>query len=411
MENQHTFGVHFVIRQNRGKSGQAAVYLRITVNKTRCEVSLKCDVNAEEWNHDRGAARPKTENLKQLNSYLEEVRGRVVRHYLNLERKEQLVTATMVKSTYLGIAKDNRQYTLLWLVKEHNSQMQKVLEKGSLKNYFTTEKYLQNFLEKKFPAKDIYLKDLKYEFITAFEFFIRNCPIKANDPCTNNGTMKHLERLKKMVNWAEINEWIPLNPFTRYKLKFKHKERECLTEEELKKIELTEFAIPMLQRVKEMFVFSCYTGLSYIDLVALKSHQVITYSEGTKWLRTARTKNSQPVDVPLLKPALDILVSIQQISFPTKETVFYPISNQEVNRSLKIIAGICDIKRELTFHLARHTFATTITLMNGVPIESISKMLGHSKLSTTMIYARVTQSKIGMDMAKLQERLNSAGLK
>jgi integrase/recombinase XerD len=138
---------------------------------------------------------------------------------------------------------------------------------------------------------------------------------------------------------------------------------------------------------------------------------VITYSDGTKWLRAARTKNSQPVDVPLLKPALDILVSILQISFPTKETVFYPISNQEVNRSLKIIAGICDIKRELTFHLARHTFATTITLMNGVPIESISKMLGHSKLSTTMIYARVTQSKIGMDMAKLQERLNSAGLK
>ena len=160
-----------------------------------------------------------------------------------------------------------------------------------------------------------------------------------------------------------------------------------------------------------MFVFSCYTGLSYIDLVSLKPHQVITYHDGTKWLRTARTKNSQPVDVPLLKPALDILGSILQISFPTKETVFYPISNQEVNRSWKIIAGICDSKRELTFHLARHTFATTITLMNGVPIESISKMLGHSKLSTTMIYARVTQSKIGMDMAKLQERLNSAGLK
>jgi hypothetical protein len=263
MENQHTFGVHFVVRQNRGKSGQAPLYLRITVDKTRCEVSLKCDVNAAEWNHDRGAARPKTETLKQLNIYLKEVRGSAVRHYLNLERKEQLVTATMVKNNYLGIAKDNRQYTLLWLVKEHNSQMQKVLEKGSLKNYFTTEKYLQNFLEKKFPAKDIYLKDLKYEFITAFEFFIRNCPIKANDPCTNNGTMKHLERLKKMVSWAEINEWIPLNPFTRYQLKFKHKERECLTEEELKKIELTEFAIPMLQRVKEMFVFSCYCKLPF----------------------------------------------------------------------------------------------------------------------------------------------------
>ena len=411
MENENTFGVHFIIRQNRGKSGQAAVYVRITVNKTRCEVSLKCDVKAEEWNLERGAAKNKKETLKHLNSYFEEVRGRIVRHYLNLERKEQLVTADMVKDAYLGIAKDDRQHTLLWLVQEHNSQMQKVLEKGSLKNYFTTEKYLRNFLAKKFAAKDVYLKDLKYEFITAFEFFIRNYPIKANDPCTNNGTMKHLERLKKMVRWAEINEWIPLNPFARYQLKFKHTERECLTEEELKKIESTEFAIPMLQRVREMFVFSCYAGLSYIDLVALKPHQVITNNEGTKWLRTSRTKNSQPVDVPLLKPALNILENLQQVSFPPRETVFYYVSNQEVNRSLKIIAGICDIRRELTFHLARHTFATTVTLMNGVPIETISKMLGHSKLSTTMIYARVTQRKIGMDMAKLQERLNNARLK
>ncbi|HXB43351.1 MAG TPA: site-specific integrase, partial [Puia sp.] len=296
--------------------------------------------------------------------------------------------------------------TLLWLTKEHNEIMNKVLKQGSLKNYFTTEKYLQNFLKKKYNPADIYLHDLKYDFITAFEYFLRNNPLKKNDPCTNNGTMKHLERLKKMVTWAAKNGWIEKDPFTHYQLKFKRTERGYLSAEELSVIENYDLTNVMLQKVRDLFIFSCYTGLSYIDLVELKPQQIVTSIDRVKWIKSSREKTGLAVNVPLLEPAVMVADKFsKEEDAKFRDSVFPKISNQEMNRSLKVIAEISGIKKYLTFHLARHTFATTVTLMNGVPIESISKMLGHSKIATTMIYARVTQSKIGMDMELLQSRL------
>ncbi len=163
-----------------------------------------------------------------------------------------------------------------------------------------------------------------------------------------------------------------------------------------------------MQKVKDLFVFSCYTGLAYIDVTELKPEHIVTNIEGTKWIRTSRAKTDTSVNIPLLKPALFILEKYtEQKEALIRETMFPWISNQEVNRSLKIIAEVCNIKKHLTFHLARHTFATTVTLINGVPIETINKMLGHTKLSTTMIYAKVTQSKIGFDMQLLQNKLDA----
>ena len=163
----------------------------------------------------------------------------------------------------------------------------------------------------------------------------------------------------------------------------------------------------LLDRVQKMFLFSCFTGLSFIDLVSLQPHQVVKNNEGIHWISTKRTKTSTLVNLPLLKPAVEILVSFAgNMSATIHGTVFPKITNQEMNRGLKIIAGLCSIHKMLTFHMARHTFATIVTLMNGVPIESISKMLGHTKLSTTMIYARVSQTKIGMDMSLLQNKLD-----
>jgi len=286
--------------------------------------------------------------------------------------------------------------------------MKAVLKKGSMKNYYTTEKYLKNFLKRNYHKGDILLKDLTYEFITAFEFFIRSHPVKKNDPCTNNGTMKHLERLKKIVAWAQKNEWIDKNPFIGFQLKFKRHERDFLQETELAAIEEHGFDNPMLEKVKDLFVFSCYTGLAYIDVTKLKPEHIITNVDGMKWIKTNRAKTETSVNIPFLKPALLILEKyVEQKEAQVSETIFPWISNQEVNRSLKIIAEVCNIKKHLTFHLARHTFATTVTLINGVPIETISKMLGHTKLSTTMIYAKVTQSKIGLDMQVLQNKLDA----
>jgi site-specific recombinase XerD len=198
--------------------------------------------------------------------------------------------------------------------------------------------------------------------------------MKESDPCTNNGTMKHLERLKKMVNWAVKNQWIDKNPFTAFQLKFKRKERDFLTELELAAIETQDLENPILQKVRDLFVFSCYTGLAYVDLMALQPTNIISSVDGMKWIKTTRTKSDIGVNVPLLTPALAVLEKYSHIQEPSQHGMLFPrVTNQEMNRSLKVIGEICGIRKNISFHLARHTFATTVTLMNGVPIETISK--------------------------------------
>jgi len=409
MKSNNTFGLHFTLRLNREVNDKFPIYARIVVNKSRVELALKCFLQKEDWNGIKGKATPKNEELKQLNSYLEEVRAKLVNHYRELEINDQVLTAEVVKNAYLGTDIQENQYTLLWVAEEHNRSMEKTLKPGTLKNYYTTAKYLKIFLSKKYKAGDININELNYEFITNFENFVRSHSLKKSDPCTNNGMMKHMERLKKMVSWALKNDWINKNPFINFHLKFRRHERDFLDKQELETMEVRSFENPVLQKVKDLFVFSCYTGLAYIDLIELKPQQILTNIDGVRWIKTSRAKTEICVNVPLLQPAVIILEKyMTEPRAFVRNTIFPGISNQEMNRSLKMIAEICGIKKYLTFHLARHTFATTVTLMNGVPIETISKMLGHTKLSTTMIYARITQSKIGMDMELLQNRLNES---
>jgi len=406
MRSSNTFGLHFVLRPTPKTAH--AIYVRIVVNGTRCELALKQTIEKKDWNTDKGAARPKTPALKQLNSYLEEVRAKLVFHYQQLNLADEYLTAEMVKNSYLGkTAAGEEKMTLNRLVALHNEMMGKTLERGTMKNYKSTAIYLKNYMNLKYDAGDIYLKDLTHQFITGFEFYIRNNPIKSGDPCTNNGTMKHLERLKKMVNWAHANEWIDKNPFAAFRLRFKRHEMEFLDKDELTRIESRELENPMLRRVRDLIIFSCYTGLAYIDLVMLKPANIMAGADGMRWIRTSRKKTEILVNVPLLRPAVAILEKFRaDENAENWETLFPKVSNQEMNRSLKLIGEICEIKKRLTFHLARHTFATTVTLLNGVPIETISKLLGHTKLATTMIYAHIMQSKIGMDMQLLQRKLD-----
>ncbi len=410
MRSTNTFGVHFTLKLSRMVEGKFPIYARIVINKSRCELALKYLIKREDWNGIRGEAKSKSDELKVLNSYLEETRGRIAAHYRELILNKKEVTAESVKNSYLGITENENDsnYTLLWAVNEHNNKMSSALKPGTMKNYFTTARYLKEFLKKKYKLLDIDLKKLNYEFISNFEFFIKTNPFKENDPCTNNGAMKHMERLKKIVSWALKNEWINKNPFVNFHLKFKKYERECLNEIELSAIKNQELENPMLQKVRDLFVFSCYTGLAYIDLIELRPQHLLRGIDSIRWIKTTREKTGVGVNIPLLLPAVEIIDKFQNgDSALIRETVFPKISNQEMNRSLKVIAEICGIKKYLTFHLARHTFATTVTLMNGVPIETISKLLGHTKLSTTMIYAKVNQAKIGMDMELLQNKLDN----
>jgi site-specific recombinase XerD len=416
MKNTNTFGVHFFLRRNRESKGQCPVIARISVNGTRVELYLKAFIAPDDWNPAKGLAKSKNTETKQLNSYLEQIRGKLSESYRELTLGNDLFTAETLKNHYLTGGSEQEeinqtekirlQQTILWLVKEHNEIMKTILSPGSLKNYFTTERYVKKFLQEKLKIHDLPLTEITLSFLTQFETFIRTTPLKSTDPCNNNGTMKHIERMKKMVNWAYINEWLPKNPFIAYKLRFRSTQREMLSQEELEVIEVHDFEIRMLQTVRDLFVFSCYTGLSYVDLMGLQNANIVSGGDGFTWIKTKRTKTDVPVDVPLLDPALEILGKYKDNKGVNKKGVFPKISNQEINRSLKIIAEICKIKKPMTFHLARHTFATTVTLINGVPIESISKMLGHTKLTTTMVYAKVVKQKLSMDMALLKTKMD-----
>ena len=405
MRTTNTFGIQFITRTNKAKDGLTPIYARVTVDARRVEISLKRFINPLEWNGRKGIARGNREEIKSLNHYLEEVRSRLVGCYQEMQIQKQLITADGIKNKLLGI--DQKEHSLCKLINYHNTQTKDSLAPGTLKNYFTTQKYLQMFLKKRSGATDIFLSELSYRFLTEFEHFLRNYkPLDHHKPLANNGVMKHIERFRKMINMAIRLEWLDKDPFAKYQQKFDKLERGFLTKEELSTIELKEIKVVRIAWIRDLFVFSCYTGLAYIDLMRLTPSNISIGIDGEYWLITSRQKTNNPVRVPLLPEAMEIIERYK--GHPRAiagKTLFPVISNQKLNCYLKELADLCSIQKNLTFHLARHTFATTITLTNGVPIESVSKMLGHSSISTTQIYAKVIEKKLSEDMSNLKDRM------
>ncbi len=364
MKKVNTFGIQFVIRKHRIKDGKAPVYARITVNTSRCEISVKQRIHIDNWNNGKGMAKGKNPDISKLNSYLEQIRSQLTNHYQNLISNKQVVTAEAIKNKFLGI--DKSEKTLKELMDFHNVQMDENLKWGTLKNYFTTSRYINVFLNKKFKRDDIYLYELNYKFLTDFEYFLRkNKPTDHQRPMGNNAVMKHIERLRKIVNMAVKMEWLDKNPFTAYKLHFKKVERDFITQEELSAIEMKNYKIERLQQVKDMFVFSCYTGLAYIDVMHLTPGNIRIGINGMNWIYTQREKTSASVRIPILHQAQELIDKYKKHPKSlNKGTIFPVISNQKLNSYLKEIADLCGITKNLTFHVARHTFATSITFQN-----------------------------------------------
>ena len=404
----NTFGVIFYLRKYKAtQDGKAPIYARITVNGSRIDISLKRTVEPGSWNVNKGMAKGSKEEIIRLNSYLEQYRSGIVESYQELLLQKKFITAELVKDKFTG--EDQADFTLYKLMDYHNEEQAQVLAQGTMKNYYTTQKYIKEFIKKRFKTNDKYLSELSYKFIVDFEFYLRGrTPEKGQKALENNGIMKHIERFCKMLNLAVRLEWIDRNPFQAYQLKFDKVEREYLTKDELARIEAKNFNIVRLQIVKDLFVFSCYTGLAYIDVYNLTPANLIEKSKNSIWIMTNRQKTSTPLKVPLLPKALAIIEKYKDHPMALAEGKVLPtLSNQKLNSYLKEIADMCEITKPLTFHIARHTFATTITLTNGVPIETVSKLLGHTKLTTTQIYAKVIESKISDDMAILSEKLQA----
>lgn len=411
MRTSNTFSILFWINTSRAKNYLTTVYVRITVDGKRATISLKTKADIRYWDSKRQRAKGNKESSRVLNLYLDQVHSQLVQCYQELKFKKQLVTSELVKAIYLG--EDDNSKTLLELIEYHSKKIENTLAAGSIRNFGITENYIKRFLKKNKKTTDIYLKQLDYKFLCDFESYLASYwPAGHPRGMSQNTIMKHIQRLRKIVTLGYHMEWIDKDPFIRWKPTFEKKEREFLSEIELAKIEFQKFQQKRLERVRDLFVFSCYTGISYADIMNLTSDNILLGIDGGNWIFTHRQKTKTKVKIPLLGKAQELVEKYNEHPMSiVSGTLFPKITNEKLNAYLKDVAFVCGIKKNLTFHMARHTFATTITLSNGVPIETVSKLLGHTKIATTQIYARVLEHKVSSDMNMLKSILKTKKVK
>lgn len=405
MKTSQTLGILFWINLSRAKDQKAELYARITVNGKRCNISLKHKVSVITWDSQKTRLKGKGRDAIQTNEYIEVIQNKIFQSYMDLKAKDAIITAQKVKARFLG--EDEKHPTIQELISYHNNKMKHILHKDTMRHYKTSQKYITEYIEEEHGRQEFHLKDLNYSFIIGFEDFLRSYKPKHYQPKIENNTiMKHIQRLRKMVTMAYKNEWIDRDPFIKFKCKIIKKEREFLTQAELDRLEQFSCSVDRLNVVRDLFVFSCYTGVAFGDIMLLTEGNIVEGEDGNPWILTSRQKTATQVKIPLLSKALEIIEKHKRTRRTMVTGTLLPvISNQKTNSYLKEVAYMCQIKKHLTFHMARHTFATTVTLTNGVPLETISKLLGHTKLATTQIYARVIEKKVSEDMNLLRAKI------
>ncbi|WP_282123344.1 site-specific integrase [Algibacter mikhailovii] len=399
-----TFSILFWIQQSRIKNGQCKIYARITVNGRRANLSLKYTVEPKLWDSSKSKVKGNSAKSREINQYLDQVKSGIFNSFKDLQYEGKLITAPLIKARYLGL--DLETHTLSELIQFYNDDSKSKISSRTYGYYLTTQKYIVEYISTKYKSTDLHLQQLDFKFITGFEAFLRNyIPKPGYKSIGNNSAIKHIQRLNKIIGFAIKLEWLDKNPFSSFQFSFEKSTRTFLDLDELQAIENYNTNIERLSIVKDLYVFSCYTGLAYIDIMNLTQDNVVLGIDGGYWITTKRQKTNIEVKVPLLPSAENIINKYRlHVRIIGANKLLPTISNQKLNSYLKELADHCGITKNLTFHMARHTFATTVTLTNGVPIESVSKMLGHTKLTTTQIYAKILDKKVSEDMNILKSK-------
>ena len=396
-----TFNLLFYVKKNKTKAnGTAPIYLRITIDGKVKEIASKRYIDPGKWNSKMQKAIGTTEEVRSLNSYLKTFEQKVYDAHHLLIKDNATTTSASLKSKLVGSDKKSRM--LIPIFKDHNNKIEELLgleyAPGTLERYRTSLKHTIDFMKTKYSIADIEIKEIDHAFIMDYEFYLRSVR-----KCSNNTAVKYIKNFKKIIKLCIDNGWLDRDPFVKYKAKVREVEREYLSQEEVMAIYSKEFKTERLNLVKDLFVFSCFTGLAYIDVKNLRESSINIGINGGKWIFTHRQKTETASRIPLLSIAEDIIQKYKNHPQCINENKLLPVlSNQKMNAYLKEIADICEINKNLTFHLARHTFATSITLSNGVSIESVSKMLGHKNLKTTQHYAKILDNKVSNDMEVLR---------
>lgn len=403
-----TFSVSFLTRKCKADKKRAGIYARIIIDGEAKELSTKEQIPISSWDSAKNRMKGNSIEVKSINEHLDNIRLTIKEKYRKLLDDGKLVTAETVRDAYLGVQSDLKGYKLKELLAYYTKIWKLKLKDGGFKNYKTTIKYLELFLSNQFASGDVYLSQIDGQFATDFEYYIRTQPIKTHDPCKGNGVGKHIQRFKRILTWAADDlKWIKENQCRKYSCAMKKSKRKKLDMADLIKLEEKEFMNPSVIYIKELFLNSCYTGLAFAEAMVLSEHDFEWNLDGVVWCKMYRTKSDELCAIPMLPSAANILKKYRGEAVQNgRATIFPHITNQQVNRCLKIIQEICEIRIPLTFHVARHTFAKTVALKNGIPLETVQMMLGHTKITTTQIYADVDEEKIMNDMAGLEEKLN-----
>ena len=392
----------YIKRAKANNLGVCPIYTRVTVNAKRFEFSTNKYINPDKWSSGASKVKGTTEEARTINRHLDYLRNQILEAEKRLFKKDISLNSENLKNELFGFSETKRM--LIPIFQDHNNKIKELVDKeyapGTLERYKTSLRHTVDFLKWKYNVDDIDITRIDYAFITDYEFYLRSVR-----NCANNTTVKYIKNFHKIIKICLDNDWITRNPFSNYKAKLKEVEREYLSEDEIQSLINKEFTIDRLSLVRDIFVFSCFTGLAYVDVKNLTSNNINYGIDGEKWIFTHRQKTESASKIPLLPIPEMIVEKYKDHPQCSNQNKVLPIlTNQRMNSYLKEIAAACNINKELTFHIARHTFATTVTLTNGVPIESVSKMLGHKNLKTTQHYAKILDRKVSEDMLVLRDK-------
>lgn len=393
-----SFAILFFIRDSRvRKDGTTSIEVVLTVNGERCAFSTGKKVKSCNWDKNKQQVKGKDEEAQSLNNYLKAIKAKLYQKEAELLERGFIITADLLRDAYFDKVESIKERSLFEVFEEHNQEQEKLVGNGVSKATHWVSVYtirlLREFVQQKYKREDLYLRELNLNFIQSFHSFLR-----IDKGMAQNSSTKHLKLLKKIINLSVANSYMTFNPFSTYKVEREPVEIDFLDEEELRKIINFDTPLPRLERAKDMFLFGCFTGLSYIDIKTLAPEHFEKDNAGRIWIKKRRVKTGVLSRIPLLPIAKLILDK-----YKGGEKLLPIQDPADINKYLKDIAILCDIKKRITFHTSRHTFASTVTLANNISLEVVSKMLGHTNTRMTNHYAKLIDKCIGEQMDKLMD--------
>lgn len=393
-----SFSILFFIRESKArKNGNVPIEVMITVNGERNSFSTGKQIAIEKWDKTKQQVKGKDQETQNLNNYLKAIKAKLYQKEAELLERGFIITAQILYDAYFDKVESLKERSLFEVFEEHNQEQEKLVGNGVSKATHWVSVYtirlLREFVQQKYKREDLYLRELNLNFIQSFHSFLR-----IDKGMAQNSSTKHLKLLKKIINLSVANSYMAFNPFSTYKVEREPVDIDFLDEEELRKIINFDTPLPRLERAKDMFLFGCFTGLSYIDIKTLTPEHFEKDSAGRIWIKKRRVKTGVLSRIPLLPIAKLILDK-----YKGGEKLLPIQDPADINKYLKDITILCGINKRICFHTSRHTFASTVTLANNISLEVVSKMLGHTNTRMTAHYAKLIDKCIGEQMDKLMD--------